>query len=299
MKAFGRERAVLSLSPAHPAAGTARLGEMLRVEMPSAAGGILDAAGQSSAPSPQPNPMAGPIHVEGIRPGDTLAIRIHEIRPVGFGRQGEVVHRPDGGRLHFLDGLSVPLAPSIGCLGVAPAMAGEAIASTDAGDCGGNLDCRDFAPGATVFLQARVPGAMVAMGDVHLAMGDGEVEGQGVEAAADGIVSFHRAASSPSPLPWLIRGGEIMGLGADADLSTAIHLAYEGFITLLENLFGLSRQAVQARIGPAGAVRICQSCCRVKSVRIALPLDLLVGPGEDALRRIMDQAGGTMPAIAP
>jgi amidase len=281
MNVIGRDKFVFSLSPLNRSIASVGLGETWLVQMPSAAGGIFDASGNSSAPSAIPNPMTGPILAEGVSPGDTIGIRIHEVRPVGHGRQGCTLHTPEAGRLVFLDNLSVPLEPSIGCMGVSPAIGGEEIPSTDAGTLGGNMDCRDVAAGATVFFQARVPGALFSMGDVHLAMGDGEVEGQGVESAADAVISVWKASSSPSAHPWLVRNGEIMCIGADENLSMAIHIAYEAFLSLVQALFGLPREAVQARIGPAGSVRICQSCCRIKTVRICLPLSLL-GTSEDA-----------------
>jgi len=289
MKVIGRDKFVGTLSPLNNPADLVKLGEILLVEMPSAAGGVFDCAGISSNPSMFFNPMTGPIFVEGIEVGDTIGLKVHEIRAVGYGKQGDVVHMPRNGRLHFLGNLSVAMEPSIGCMGVSPAEITEEISSHDSGKCGGNIDCRDFAAGATIFFKAKLPGAMFSMGDVHLAMGDGEVEGQGVESAADAVISVWKCHLSPSEYPWLVRGGEIMCIGSDENMATAIHLAYEGLISLLENLFSLSRAESQARIGPAGSVRICQSCCRIKTVRLCLPLDLMGMSEEGFLEKFLEQ----------
>jgi amidase len=219
--------------------------------------------------------MAGPIRIEGIKAGDCLGARIRRIIPVGFGRQGPVLHRPQGGRLLFLENLSIPMEPSIGCIGLSPAPGEDEIRSSDSGRCGGNMDCRDIAEGATVFFKSRTDGASLCMGDVHLAMGDGEVEGQGVESAADATISVSRFRPVRTEWPWLVRNGELMCIAGDENISTAIHLAYEAMMGLGEDVFGMQRTQMQARIGPAGSVRICQSCCRIKTVRVCLPLSLL------------------------
>ena len=54
----------------------------------------------------------------------------------------------------------------------------------DAGPFGGNMDIRDVAAGASVFLPVARPGGHFVLGDIHAAMGDGEIGGQGLETAA-------------------------------------------------------------------------------------------------------------------
>ena len=46
---------------------------------------------------------------------------------------------------------------------------------------GGNMDTRIIGEGATVYFPVFVPGALLAAGDLHAAMGDGEICGTGVE----------------------------------------------------------------------------------------------------------------------
>jgi len=67
----------------------------------------------------------------------------------------------------------VPLAPFLGCLGVAPA-GGEVRTTIVPGNFGGNMDCPEVRAGNTVFLGVNTPGALVSFGDGHFAMGDGE-----------------------------------------------------------------------------------------------------------------------------
>ena len=76
----------------------------------------------------------------------------------------------------------VPLAPFLGCIGVAPAM-NEARSTIVPGPFGGNMDCPEVRAGNTVFLGVNVPGALLSFGDGHYAMGDGEIMGAAIEGA--------------------------------------------------------------------------------------------------------------------
>ena len=49
---------------------------------------------------------------------------------------------------------------------------------------GGNLDIRRLIAGSTLYLPVQVEGALLSLGDVHFAQGDGEVCGTGIEIAA-------------------------------------------------------------------------------------------------------------------
>ena len=84
------------------------------------------------------NPVTGPVHVEGAEPGDALAVTIHDIE---LPEQGWSVYIPGAGALSgpmggagssggspsATDGCTSPMAstcpvaPMIGCIGVAPA----------------------------------------------------------------------------------------------------------------------------------------------------------------------------------
>jgi amidase len=79
-----------------------------------------------------------------------------------------------------LAGMRFPLAPMIGCFGVAPPL-GEAISTATSGPFGGNMDYRRFGPGTTVWFPVAAPGALFFLGDAHALQGDGEIVGTGIE----------------------------------------------------------------------------------------------------------------------
>lgn len=83
-----------------------------------------------------------------------------------------------------LDGLNLPVAPMIGCFGVAPA-GGQAISTSTSAEHGGNMDYKGFAPGVTVYFPVFVAGALFHLGDIHALQGAGEIVGTGIEISSE------------------------------------------------------------------------------------------------------------------
>ncbi|MCX7670829.1 MAG: acetamidase/formamidase family protein, partial [Anaerolineae bacterium] len=140
----------------------------------------------------RPNPLTGPFFIEGAAPGDTLAVHFDRLAPdraTGFTytpvapnvvEPGFVRELPERRRLLWridrarqsatlaepspgLGALELPLAPMLGCFGVAPA-GGQAISTMTSGEHGGNMDYRRFVTGSTVYLPVFVPGALFCLG---------------------------------------------------------------------------------------------------------------------------------------
>lgn len=169
--------------------------------------------------TPRGNPMTGPFYVEGAEPGDTLVVHLDKLtpnRPHGWTRKmvAPNVVDPDyvpqlpwpkeGEALlatweidnaaatatliepadTALGRLQLPLAPMVGCFGVAPA-GGQAISTATSAQHGGNMDYRGFAQGVTVTFPVFVQGALFHIGDGHAVQGDGEIVGTGIEISFD------------------------------------------------------------------------------------------------------------------
>ena len=143
------------------------------------------------------NPATGPVYIDGAEPGDVLAVDILDIEVAdhgvvaavkGFGILSELgvsrtrIVEVKGGYVHFND-VKFPAVPMIGVIGTAPS--DRSVITGYSFEGGGNMDSRKITKGTTVYLPVRVPGALLAMGDVHAVMGDGEVCETGVEINAD------------------------------------------------------------------------------------------------------------------
>jgi amidase len=150
------------------------------------------------------NSATGPVAVRGAEPGDSLIAEILDVRPVRWGVAtlipgfGQLTHLVDGpvtqmfevrdGLVRMNERISFPAKPMVGVVGVATA--GETFATGHAGQHGGNLDDHWHGKGARIFFPVRQPGGMFAVGDMHAAMGDGEVCFTGVEIAGEVDVRF-------------------------------------------------------------------------------------------------------------
>ncbi len=159
------------------------------------------------------NPQTGPFFVEGAEPGDTLVLRLDRLTPnratgvtatvlapnvvdPEFARtlpeHPEAEWRVDVERgevalatpIPGLERLRLPLAPMLGCFGVAP-LRGQAISTATSAEHGGNMDYRGFREGVTVYLPVFEAGALLHVGDGHATQGDGEIVGTGIEISFD------------------------------------------------------------------------------------------------------------------
>ena len=147
------------------------------------------------------NPATGPVYVNGAKPGDTLVVRVKRIElpkngiivtGKGFGVLGDEVEGFHTKELEIerwavlFDHIRIPVHPMIGVIGVAPAE-GEYPTGT-AHKHGGNMDTREITEGSTVYLPVFHEGALLALGDVHATMGDGEVCVSACEVSAKVVV---------------------------------------------------------------------------------------------------------------
>ncbi len=251
-------------------------GEAVLFETLDALGGrihTVEDALSVSLPRSESNPATGPVWVEGARPGDTLAVTILDIRPtgVGFSRfrgTGGVIraelHAPHAnlipvrdGVVHFNGRIRFTARPMLGVIGVAPA--GEPVCSFYPGPHGGNLDINALAPGATIYLPVAVPGALLALGDVHAAMGDGELTGGGVDIEAEVTVRPRLERGLGWPRPVIETADALCTCGNGPTLADAVRVAASEMTTLLARRLGLSREEAFILVGCAGDARIGQA----------------------------------------
>lgn len=218
------------------------------------------------------NPAAGPVEVLGAGPGDTLAVRILAVDPASRGLAcafpgvGPLGGRVARSRTWFLDledgvarrgALTVPLRPMVGVIGLATG--GEVVANDFPGPHGGNLDDRHVAPGATVYLPVRRPGGMLALGDVHAAMGDGELTGSGLEVAACVRVQLEVLRGVQSGWPIVETEDAWYTHGSADDWEGAAAIACGEAATLLEREWGVPAEEVPLYLTLAGDLGVCQA----------------------------------------
>ena len=231
------------------------------------------------------NPATGPLYIEGAEPGDTLRVHIHRIeldkRAVlatlpGAGVAGA---RLTAGRIDFVpvaedhvvlfDTLRLPRNSMIGVIGTAPA--GEAVSCGTPDAHGGNMDTKIISEGTTLLLPVNVAGALLAMGDLHAAMGDGEVGVSGLEIKGVVEVEVHVIKGRPYPLPLAVTADACHTIASAPTLDQAAEMATLMMSDLLCAHGGLDANRAIALQSIAGDVHICQMVDPNRTCRFALP----------------------------
>lgn len=229
------------------------------------------------------NPATGLVAVAGAEPGMTLVAEILDIACADRG----IVYATDrrtnvlqvriptisGDTVTFAAGLTFPLDPVVGVIGVAPSY-GE-VPNTTPGRHGGNLDCSDVKRGAKVYLPVGVHGALFGCGDVHALQADGEVCGMGVEVAGEVTVRLSLLPEIHCPWPVVATESHLAVLTAAHSLDEAAHQAVDAARTLLVGSGGYSDPDALMLQSLRCDLRINQIVDPLVGVRVCIPKTVL------------------------
>ncbi|UCF10983.1 MAG: acetamidase/formamidase family protein [Candidatus Bipolaricaulota bacterium] len=238
------------------------------------------------------NPATGPVAVDGARPGDALAVEIHAVElphqgaiiaGPGMGVLGDLIERPVARILPIEDGdvrfgdLRIPVSPMVGVIGVAPEEGSHPTGT--AHRHGGNMDAREIGPRATVYLPVFRPGALLALGDVHAVMGDGEVCVSACEVSA--VVTTHvRVLESRAPRwPVVETDDAIILLVSLPTIEEALREATHEAVRALERVLSLPFEDAYLLASLTVDIGVSQLVDPNKTAKAVLP-KRLVGPFE-------------------
>jgi amidase len=227
--------------------------------------------------TPAGNPQTGPFYVADASPGDTLAVHLDRITPnraTGFTNTvvapnvvdpSYVRELPENEFAEWrvdtergtaalikpetkLGNLTIPLAPMLGCFGVAPP-GGQAISTATSAEHGGNMDYPGFVAGVTAYFPVFVPGALLHIGDGHATQGDGEIVGTGIEISMD--VQFTVRVIKGPRIRWP-RGENaefIFTVGNARPLDQAVQHATTEMLRWLKEGYGLDGTSASLLLG--------------------------------------------------
>jgi acetamidase/formamidase len=244
--------------------------------------------------------LTGPVAVKGAEPGDVLEVRILAIDlavDYGYNRV-----RPYNGALpdefpgvfqrfikidraarkaEIAPGVVVPLDhPFFGTMGVAPPAIMGRISSAPPGIHAGNMDNKDIAAGASLYVPVYVPGALFSVGDAHAAQGHGEVDLTAIETGLRGrfqfivrkdlkITTWPRAET---PTHWIV-------MGLNPNLEEAMKIAVRetiGFIT--QRFPKLSREEAYMIASVAVDYHVTQVVDGTKGIHGMIPKAIFAAP---------------------
>ena len=235
------------------------------------------------------NPATGPVYVEGAQIGDTLKVDILRIELMpqaamveapgegitGHGATEEMtkILPVQDGRVVFNEKISLPVQAMIGVIGTAPA--NESISTGTPSAHGGNMDCKRNGEGTTLYLPVNVPGALLAMGDLHAVMGDGEVCVCGAEISGKVTVRVSVVKGQPLPLPFLVTQEHAMAIYSEEGLDAAAQGATLRMRIFLIEQVGMQPHEAGMLLSLAGDLRICQAVDPNKTCRMEVKKCLL------------------------
>ncbi|UYZ21718.1 acetamidase/formamidase family protein [Mesobacillus jeotgali] len=237
----------------------------------------------------QINPATGSIYVEGAQPGDILKVKIDNIE---LGNQGVMAtgpglgvmgHRIDeftvkvipieNGKAVFNEKLQLPLNPMIGVIGVAPEA--DPVSCGTPGAHGGNMDTTSVTTGATLYFPVFQEGALFGLGDLHAAMGDGEIGVSGIEIPGKVTVTLEVVKGKSIPYPFLENEEGMAVLVSKETLDEAAKAAVEIFIDTLQPHTDLSLAELTMLMSAVGQVQVSQIVDPLLTARFLVPRHVL------------------------
>jgi acetamidase/formamidase len=275
-----------TFSHAHPVLKRIKAGEVVATKTIDSAG--LD---EKDVKQSEPfNPLTGPFFVEGAEPGDTLEVRVRDVRmllpyaytafgpksgslPEDFPRSRMKIIPLDAKRMvgKFADAVEVPLRPFFGSMGVAPPPELGRVSSAPPGVHAGNLDNKELVAGTTLFIPVHVKGALFAVGDGHAAQGDGEVCVTGLETSLAGTLQLVVRKDMKLKWPRAETPTHHIVMGLDKDLTEAMKLATREAIDFLAAEKNLSREEAYMLASLAVDFRVTQVVDGTKGVHGMIP----------------------------
>jgi amidase len=234
------------------------------------------------------NPATGPVYIEGVKPGDILRVDLLEVSVgetstmvtiPGEGALGDVITkmetavlRREGDEILFRN-LRVAKRPMIGVIGVAPA-AGEVPNGTP-GAHGGNMDCTLIGAGASLFLTVGVDGALLGAGDLHAAMGDGEIVVCGAETPGEVRLKARVVDLPGLPTPFVSNKKVVATIVAAPTSDEAASEATHRMARFLTDLVGIPLNDAGMLMSLVGELKFCQIVDPLKTVRFEFPKQVL------------------------
>ncbi len=287
MKLQNQESVVYTFSSRNNPVAELAPGETVVVETADCFGGQVHSQEQSpeTIDRTKINPVSGPFFITGAQPGDALEVEILDINLAGqgfmmvapgMGRLGKLVKEPqllvcelNGNSALFGPGVSLPLQPMLGVIGVAPDR-GE-VPSHTPGVHGGNLDTKEVKPGNSIHLPVFCPGALLGMGDVHAAMGDGELGGTGIEASAEVRFRVHLHKQANIPGPRVVSPQGVYLIHSASTLNRAIDAACKDAVDYVIAVAGLPADQAAMLVSACCDLQISQLVNPLVTVRIFVP----------------------------
>lgn len=217
------------------------------------------------------NPTTGPLYINGAEPGTILVVKILDIDPSDHAvatlipGEGVLQDRAPGPvtkicpirdrKTFFNQDIVIEPRLMVGTIGTTPL---DRTPTGLPGNHGGNIDVPMVGIDSTLYLPVFLSGALMQMGDVHSAMGDGEIC-IGMECSAEVTIEIQGVIKNrflPGPV---VENDDCWGIVADArTFEDATRLAARRAAAFLTHRLDLTFEDAALLISTACDVRIAQ-----------------------------------------
>lgn len=238
--------------------------------------------------------LTGPVAVAGAIPGDVLEVKIlavelrqdwgfNMIRPIAgtlpddFTEERLMIIPIDRAAMTCAlpFGVTLPLSPFFGVMGVAPPPSWGRITSIIPRAHGGNIDNKELGAGATLYLPVHVAGALFSCGDGHGVQGDGEVCLTALETALRGTFQLTVRKDMTLSVPRAETPDALITMGFDPSLDRAMEIALRQMIVWLGERHGLAAPDAYTLCSLAADFRVTQTVNQSKGVHGVLAKSVL------------------------
>ena len=292
MKTIDNSKVIYSFKPEMDFIEKVEVGEVFKIKTNDCFLGQIkdESMGFKDIDDSKINPATGPIFIVGAEVGDLLKVEIIDIELDNKGvsilipEEGVLGDKVKGPVTHIMPvkdghvqfrGLSIPIRPMIGVIGVAPGEKDGEWPTDIPWKHGGNMDTTDISEGSTLFLPVRQKGGLLALGDCHAIMGDGEVSVTGCEIGAEITLKLDLIKEKPITWPILETDEYTMVIASGNTLEDATANAADQVVTHLQNALNLSWEDAYILTSLVVDFRISQVVNPKKTVRGTIPKYLL------------------------
>ncbi|WP_162343421.1 acetamidase/formamidase family protein [Cyclobacterium salsum] len=234
--------------------------------------------------------LTGPVFIEGAMPGDSIEIRIHDVRlrsdfgvnhvrpgsrddvPLEITNQESFVYKYNKKRTsaELLPGVEIPLKPFMGVMALSPPSETGRVSSIPPDFFGGNLDLKHLVKGTSLTLPVSVEGGLFTTGDAHGAQGNGEVSGTAIETSMILVAEFiiHKKTIQ---LPVAETPDHFIVFGLNPDLDEAMKQALRQSVVFIHEKLGFTYEEAMSISSTAVDFEITQVVDRTEGVHGMIP----------------------------
>lgn len=234
--------------------------------------------------------LTGPIEIEEAEPGDVLEVRILKVDIESpYACNGFSAGRgflPDDFpysrfkiiplsrsqmTAQFAPGITVPLHPFFGSMGVAPPESAGRYNSAPPWMHAGNIDLKELVAGTTLYIPVNAKGALFEAGDGHAGQGNGEVDITAMETFLTGTFQFIVHKDMHLLWPRAESSTHYISMGFNEDLKEATTQAVRQMISFLVTQKHLSRDEAYMLTSVACDVDVTQLVDTKVGVHVMCP----------------------------